>query len=250
MGTTAKKSFWEKKVLKWEKARYWGDTGDQAWLERLVKHGGGSVARRLRVAAEFVRPHLEGKILLDAGCGSGLLFRLLADSGARKFVGIDLAQNAINNARDIADRCDYADRSTFLVGNIIDVELPDFDIVVLLGLLDWLSLEEIHQLFSRLEGKSFVASISERRANVQQLLHRIYVFLAYGWRSGSYVPRYYPVSVILSLLERHSSCDIHVYRDAKLSFGVILHNLPARPTPAPTEKDTRGEGPANPRFMP
>jgi 2-polyprenyl-3-methyl-5-hydroxy-6-metoxy-1,4-benzoquinol methylase len=225
MQTQDKVQFWNDKILGWEQSRYAGNASGEAVLEKLVKGGGGSVRNRLQIAANILRPHLRGKTLLDVGCGSGLLFQCLAGNGAARFVGVDLAPAAVEQAKKIASRT-LLEPTTFLAGSVTDLRLPNFEIVSALGVLDWLTDDEMDRFFARIRGKRFLLSISERRRSLSQLLHRLYVFVAYGWRSRAYTPRYDDTASIIARLEAHDFADIHVVRDCRLSFGVLLHNLP------------------------
>jgi 2-polyprenyl-3-methyl-5-hydroxy-6-metoxy-1,4-benzoquinol methylase len=225
MQTQDKVQFWNNKILGWEQTRYAGNTEGEAVLEKLVKGGGGSVRNRLHIAADLLRPHLRGKTLLDVGCGSGLLFHCLAGCGAARFIGIDLAPAAVEKARTLAAQT-LLEPATFLSGSACDLSLPDFDIVSGLGVLDWFSDDEMDRFFTRIRGKRFLLSISERRRSVSQFLHRFYVFIAYGWRIRAYTPRYDDTASIITRLEAHGFANIQVIRDRRLSFGVLLHNLP------------------------
>jgi 2-polyprenyl-3-methyl-5-hydroxy-6-metoxy-1,4-benzoquinol methylase len=220
-----KTTFWNKKILQWEQARYRRQARGQTVLERLVRGGGGSIRNRLVTAGNLLRPHIRGRTLLDVGCGSGLLFQQLSGCGASRFIGVDLAQSAISNAQQLARR--LPEPTTFLVGNATQMELPRFDVIVGLGILDWLSGRELDSLFGKISGNRFLFSISETRVSVAQLLHRLYVYVSYGWKNSSYVPRYESVKKILSLLARHGFEQVDVFRHKSLSFGVLLHNLRA-----------------------
>lgn len=220
-----KKEFWEKKIVDWENARYLGEVKEQNFIERWVRKGGGSVWQRLQLAQDILRPYLAGKIVLDLGCGSGWLFKLLADSQARSFIGIDLAESAIRNGEALSRRFGYADRVSFLVGNAVQIAFPHFDIAVSLGLFDWLSDSEIDILLEKIRGRQFLIAVAEKSNSMAQMLHRLYVFLAYGHKTGRYVPRYFSMGEIFSRLSRHGFKNLKVVRNKKMSFGAFVHNL-------------------------
>ena len=231
--TVDKKDFWEKKILGWEDSRYAAAPDRMSLLERIARRSSDSLRFRLDIAADLLRPHLGGKVLLDVGCGSGLLFQRLLDAGAKHFIGIDLAESAIVKARELAEEHGYANRTTFLAGNLDDMDLPECDVVVGLGLLDWLTDEEIDLLFGKVEGTRVLFSISERRRSPSQFLHRLYVHLSYGRKTGAYVPAYHDTTVMTAMLERHGFTGVQVVRDRRLSFGALLHNLPGTPPERP-----------------
>lgn len=58
---------------------------------------------------------LQGRSVLDIGCGSGVLAIAAAKLGARSAAGVDIDPDAIANARENADLNDLSDRVTFEV---------------------------------------------------------------------------------------------------------------------------------------
>lgn len=64
--------------------------------------------------------------VLDVGCGRGLLRARLADSAFRSYVGVDLAQEAIDAARVLED-----ERTRFVHGDARSLDLPPVDVAVL-----------------------------------------------------------------------------------------------------------------------
>jgi 2-polyprenyl-3-methyl-5-hydroxy-6-metoxy-1,4-benzoquinol methylase len=223
MNSLDKASFWDNKIRHWEQARYHKQVQGQPVIEKLVGGGGGSIRHRLVAAGNLLRPHVQGRTLLDVGCGSGLLFQQLSGCGASQLVGVDLSQTAISNAQQRIGH--LSEPTSFHVGDATRLELPPFDVIVGLGVLDWLSDPELDSLFGKIRGKRFLFSISEKRLSVPQLLHRLYVCASYGWKNPSYTPRYFSVEEITSRLSRHGFEDVDVYRHKSLSFGVLLHNL-------------------------
>src|SRR5437763_7190324 len=70
----------------------WADTYDRSFLQRRVFE---PVHRALGQALE----PLEGRVVLDAGCGTGILTRALA-RGAARAVGVDPAPRMVARARE------------------------------------------------------------------------------------------------------------------------------------------------------
>jgi type I protein arginine methyltransferase len=76
---------------------------------------------------------LKGKVVLDIGCGTGILCLFAARAGARKVVGVDCSSIAVK-AREIVHRNGFDDVITIVRGRLEEVELPleegEVDVIV------------------------------------------------------------------------------------------------------------------------
>ncbi|CEP60041.1 protein-arginine omega-N methyltransferase HMT1 LALA0_S01e01662g [Lachancea lanzarotensis] len=63
------------------------------------------------------------KIVLDVGCGTGILSMFAAKNGAKHVIGVDMS-SIIEMAREIVDLNGFSDKITLLRGKLEDVELP------------------------------------------------------------------------------------------------------------------------------
>ena len=63
------------------------------------------------------------KIVLDVGCGTGILSMFAAKSGAKMVIGVDMS-DIIHQARQIVKDNDLEDKVTLLQGKMEEVELP------------------------------------------------------------------------------------------------------------------------------
>ena len=77
------------------------------------------------------RTGLDGRTVLDLGCGVGDLMLALLARGARTGTGLDLGTGGIQQARDLATSRGLADRATFVVGDGAVAPLAAADVVVL-----------------------------------------------------------------------------------------------------------------------
>ena len=77
---------------------------------------------------------LKGKVVLDVGCGTGILCMLAVRAGAKKVIGVDLS-SIIEKARKVIERNGMSDKITLVRGRMEDVKLPlnddeDVDVIV------------------------------------------------------------------------------------------------------------------------
>ena len=69
-------------------------------------------------------PHLvRGKIVLDVGCGTGILSLFAARAGAKHVYGVECSAIAVQAQQIVADN-GYGDRVTILHGKLEDITLP------------------------------------------------------------------------------------------------------------------------------
>jgi protein arginine N-methyltransferase 1 len=74
--------------------------------------------------AIYQNRHLfEGKVVLDVGCGTGILSMFAAKSGAKQVIGVDMS-NIIHRAREIVELNGLADKVVLLQGKMEQVQLP------------------------------------------------------------------------------------------------------------------------------
>lgn len=129
------------------KAGIWDDiySGERgavraAW-NRLTR---GNIRRRHEFAVEALEP-LEGKRLLDAGCGSGRSTIDLARLGAREVVGLDLAAAMLDIARPLAEQHGVSERCRFVRGGILEHEADEpYDGALALGVFDYVPEQAKH----------------------------------------------------------------------------------------------------------
>src|SRR5688572_6586333 len=69
-------------------------------------------------------PHLfKDKIVLDVGCGTGILCMFAAKAGAKQVIGVDMS-NIIDKAKEIIALNGFSDKITLLKGKMEEVILP------------------------------------------------------------------------------------------------------------------------------
>lgn len=98
--------------------------------ERARRRGvGAPITDRFLRALD--RHGLEGRSVLDVGCGSGDLALGTLTRGASHVTGVDLAPGGIEQARTLAEERGLTDRAAFSVGDGAEVPLARHDVVTL-----------------------------------------------------------------------------------------------------------------------
>lgn len=166
--------YWDKKIKEWTEASYEKKTKNL--IEKTASLFRGGITKRMEVALEVVGPKAKGKVILDLGCGLGdFCFRILSYS-PKKIIGIDISAVAVKEAIKRAKKRDCEEKVEFIRGNVTQMEkLPNFDIAVGLGFIDYLDKNDLKKLFKLLSGRHFLFSMFEKKFSLMNVLHAVYV---------------------------------------------------------------------------
>ena len=83
---------------------------------------------------------IEGKSVLDVGCGPGHYAISLAQRGAARAVGLDFADGMLRLAAEHARQAAVEDRCEFRVGDFLEFAPGErFDYVIVMGFMDYMS---------------------------------------------------------------------------------------------------------------
>ena len=205
-------SFWDKKILGWEAARYDGEVGVTGWPLR----------NRMKIAANILQSLPEGLRLTDLGCGTGRLFELLRQEQFSELLGIDFAKPAI----DLAQTKDFQAHVSFLCASVSGPRIPESDCYVALGLVDWLSDQDIRGLFQQFENKFFLVSFSEKRSPLLRLPHALFRRVTGKTLNLEFLPRYHSLTELTAFVPLGQAQRLRVIRHLSMAFGSLLTNIP------------------------
>ena len=225
MSDTNPQSFWDRKITSWEAGRY-ELPSNQGIVEYFANKASKSIRFRLDKGMELIRPHCNGARVVEFGCGTGRLAKAIVDAGAIKYTGIDIAPSAIQLAVENAKKTGISDRAEFTIGGVNALgKNIEADIVFSLGLADWLDDEVIRELVEISPSANILHTFSERRATFSQWIHRLYVHIAYGHKTKSYVPKYHSEAEILDFVSSSRRPNARILRYLDMSFGIFLTDL-------------------------
>lgn len=193
------RAFWEARIARWDRSRYGLAT---------------AVARRSQLAAASLGGWCAGRVVAELGCGGGRLLEQLASFECAGLIGVDFSATALQLA---ARRCPQA---RLVRADVTCDPLPEADLYVALGLLDWLSAAEIRGLFQSLREKPFLLSFSEARPSLWRLLHWLFVRLS--TRPGQPRPAYHRAAWLQELAADAGCGATRVVRHPGLHFGAFL----------------------------
>lgn len=143
-------TYWEKKILNWEKARY------SKWL--FFYPLSWTVRNRLYTAVKILKERAKKDwSVLELGCGSGILASYVSDS-FDKLTGVDLAPSAVA----VAKKRIQSERVQFIAGNVSDMSFEKVDLTIFLGLTDWLEKDQLASLFLKIPSSHLFFSYTEK----------------------------------------------------------------------------------------
>ena len=214
--------FWDNKILRWEDSAY--GPAPAAPLARVFHSLRSSIRARLNLAAETLAPHIENNSrVLDLGCGSGFLGERILTETPGYYEGIDLSGRACERARERL--ASFEGRARITRGAALETAWPDAEIVVALGLLDWLEVGEIDALLARLSKHRFVFSFSEASPSLAARVHRLWLVRRTQFMGTPARAHHHSESFIREILARHSCGPVCFVRDPSMRFGVLVTNL-------------------------
>ena len=116
---------------------------------------------------------IEGRSALDVGCGSGRYDIEFAHRGAQRVLGIDLADQMIDLARDLAQKAQYDAICEFVQGDFLTYELDEqFDYSIAIGVFDY--VQDAVALLTKMRSvttRRVVASFPTKSILRQQVRH-------------------------------------------------------------------------------
>ena len=131
-------------------ARYWNSTAGQfdaiytgagktpaaRFLDHLFR---SDIYQRFRWVMEK-SGDVRGKTVCDIGCGSGRFVTELAQRGAARVTGVDVAPEMLKLARSLAERADVEHQCEFVLSDVLDWNTNRvFDITIAIGLWDYIA---------------------------------------------------------------------------------------------------------------
>jgi SAM-dependent methyltransferase len=204
-------SYWENKILDWEKLRY-----SRLYFFYPVSW---TVRSRLYTSIRIIKKRAQKDwTVLELGCGSGILAaQIFTEVG--EYQGIDIASNAI----ELAKRRNLKPNTAFLAGDVLGATFEEKNLVIFLGLTDWLEPEQLRELFSKLRAKNLFFSFTDEKS-VSRLNPYFYYrkIMDKSSQNFSYKARNYSEEEIQNLLKQFNYSFEIVKASTILNPGVLV----------------------------
>jgi SAM-dependent methyltransferase len=224
--TPDRRKYWDGRILDWEAGRYDGRAPVRLGPAELLASVLPRPTRdRQRICIELLGPFIADSDIVELGCGTGRMARRFLEAGCKSYLGTDHSSVAIDAARKRYLNTPAVDKIRFEVCPAHQIPLARNEIIVSLGVLDWLTDEELEELFRRQGSRDFFHSFSEHKLDLMQLGHRFCRAADRVLRPNAVRPRYMSANLLIRLMPAIRNGQIVIYRDAALRFASFFSSL-------------------------
>jgi len=173
----SQKDYWDKKISEWSISSY-KKTGKISLVERIATYF-RAVDLRKEAALKLIGPKTKDKVIIDFGCGLGEFpFGLLMRYKPKKVIVYDISEVAIKEVKKSAKTLNLLSKLEFYVQDVSTMnKLPNSDMVIGLGFIDYLNPEQMRHLFELIGDRPYLFSYFEKKISFFNLLHKFYVTL-------------------------------------------------------------------------
>ena len=175
-------TYWEEHLSSWEASAYYKEGQQNAnWWDRLsTVFRGDAMYTRMRCALELARPHLKDATVLDIGCASGRFAFQMIQCGAAKVYGVDISQEALDQASRQGEALGLKDKLEFFVADVVqpNASLPQTDLVTALGVIEYFDPQTMSSFLGNLKTKYFLLDfpdVARRKEFPTWMLRQIYI---------------------------------------------------------------------------
>lgn len=183
------KEFWDRKIKEWSALAY-DNTVNLNILERIASVFRATNVRK-EVTLKLIGPKTKNKTVLDLGSGQGeFSTSLLMRYEPKKLIGIDISEVAVKESKKLAKGLKLAEKTEFYNDDLTTMtSLPDFDLAIGVGLIDYFDKEQLRHLFSLIKTRPFIFSFFEKKFSILNILHGVYLNLQKGPKVYKYTKR-------------------------------------------------------------
>jgi len=163
------------------------DVKESSDVKEFYRHNvwGTSIPYTLPIVLEMV-PEIEGKTVLDVGCGFGRLSLLAALKGAKQVIAVDLSEPLIESLENTVKRLNLTNLEAYIMDiEELDLQPNQFDVVFFCEVIEHLpytkkALQAIHSV---LKPTGSVVISTPNSLNVVGFKHALLKLFGYDWTS-------------------------------------------------------------------
>src|SRR5271165_4900038 len=178
MEAREQRTFWDQHITGWSNSSY-NKAKSMPFIERIAQPFRKHLPLRQHLAAEIV-VNAGATSVLELGCGTGdFAVELIGSSKTLKnYLGMDIAESAVKQAKEnVMAAAGSKIKAEVRVSAVEDLDpktLANFDFVVGLGLLPYLTDNELTLLSAICKGRPWVMDYHPREATIFNGIHGVY----------------------------------------------------------------------------
>lgn len=218
-----RQEFWETNVESWNQQLYGEKKNFESFINWATLNPPKAKHFRQYVALEHLKPHVQDKHVVELGCGTGRLSQKLIQLGAKSYLGIDLAQSAVDIGTNQAKNAGLNDRIKFKQSEVLNLSVIKADFIMSVGLIHWLTWKEIEHLFSISQNIPFFHTISEPEYSFRQFLRYIYKKITGPEECHAF---YRSLEDIRDVVWKNYHHDLYSFKHSDLYSIACLSSLP------------------------
>ena len=176
MTVKSQKDYWDFHIVDWEKSAY-ERRSSCSLIEKVATLFRGHLIHRKNTCKRMLLEQVENKKILEIGCGMGGLLREITREGRPRYaVGWEISEKAVQIGQELLANEGLENTCRIECRDIEESleQIPLFDIVYGLGILEYLQRETLYRLIEQLKDHDFFFQYHRKYLSVKNVLHVVY----------------------------------------------------------------------------
>ena len=172
----SQKDYWDYHIADWEKSAY-ERRSSGSLIEKVATIFRGHLIHRKNTCRRMLAEQVEDKKILEIGCGTGALLREVTREGRPRYaVGWEISEEAARIGQELLANEGLENMCRIECRDIeYSLEqIPLFDFVYGLGILEYLQRETLYRLFEQLKDCAFFFQYHRKYLSMKNVLHVVY----------------------------------------------------------------------------
>ncbi len=171
------KKYWNEFIIDWDESVYNSNSEGMILREKIATYFRGVLVTRMNFAIESLKEFIKNKKVIELGCGTGRFSKSLYDLGAHSVEGTDISDLAIKKANELFRKDLIPDEKFKFIStdlNSYELNTDSNSVIVGLGILQYLSDEEIINFFKNKKNNNVFFEFHEDKTTLLEIIHTIY----------------------------------------------------------------------------
>ncbi len=172
---------------------------------------------------------MQGKHVVEFGCGTGRMAPELIKRGVGSYLGYDFTTSGLRIARQRAEEAGLANEIRFELADIGTLKHIEADCVFSMGLFSWIPLSLIDHIFSITRDVDYLHNFSERKISVRQILKDLLANSFYR-NLNEHKPQSWKLKEIADVARQKGWSQLYCLKHPSLFNSACVSSLPFKDT--------------------